>query len=473
MRRTSCRPPCSARSSKASRAAGDLLHRDRVRRRGGARSRARAALAQLLVGAPSVPLAADYTVQGLARSFGMALDRLVRHEGTRAQAAAFAATTPSPSAAPAAARWEATGTIRVPVSSGQSDDDTAPPASARASTRTASIVTSPPRQRPRIHPRTARTPRHMGWRAELRRRWRDRSSGVRRRLRRRFRRRGRRAGGRRARRAARRRLRHFVRDEADLAPQGSSDAMDAAPANGAPANGPPALAPTVARSNRPPRRSSDRCSRASRRRSTVIRCTRWRVARTRVSASVSARSINARGARRRRVADEGGRRRCVRAFLRRRRRPARGGDQREQSSGTPGRRRRKAARRSVVDATLCCGGAHPPFVRAENEALVTSVLAPLWPVAAGLGLTSARAIAVLLVLGIHMGAQEAPRGSRSASLRTHRGASRKGAGGDRCAGPGLVQRQVGLAPSGRIDPETKRRSPPRCGASVRPRPFPS
>jgi hypothetical protein len=76
-------------------------------------------VAQLIAHAPSVPLAADYTVQGLARSFGMALDRLVRHEAAPGRAASA----PTP---PVATRWQAGGAFLVPVQMAQGASDEAP-----------------------------------------------------------------------------------------------------------------------------------------------------------------------------------------------------------------------------------------------------------------------------------------------------------------------------------------------------------
>ena len=62
--------------------------------------------------------------------------------------------------------------------------------------------------------------------------------------------------------------------------------------------------------------------------------------------------------------------------------------------------------RSWLDRFEQAGG-HPPFVDVQNELLVGSVLAPMWTVVNGLGLTSERAIAIALVVGIQMGAHEA------------------------------------------------------------------
>ena len=416
-------------------------------------------LAQLLVAAPSVPLAADYTVQGLARSFGMALDRLVRHEGTRAQATAFAATNAPPSsvgAAPVASRWEASGTIRVPVAAGQSDDEDSPRVDAETSWSLDADGFD------RDEPSAAGSSYGSAYGDDEQET--DAGGGV---------------------AAAMSDVEYddgfgvdddtpvgvepaelpddeyatSYGDEADLAPQGASEAMDAAPTNGVPSNGAPtngALAPSA--------------------RSQVPTAAQLAAVLARVAATLDGQSLYSMARR-----SDAGLRFGIGAFDQRsgalgavltQMKAADGaafarmfGDAADQliaitTASTPQARMADVGGRPLGDPAwaqrFAAAGAHPPFIRAENEALVAGVLAPLWPVAAGLGLTSARAVAVVLVLGIHMGPQEAAVWLTERLAPAHTDAQ-VGSALAAIGAPDLAsfQRQAGLAPSGRIDPETK------------------
>ncbi len=406
-------------------------------------------LVQLLVGAPSVPLAADYTVQGLARSFGMALDRLVRHEGTPAQAAAFAATSgPSAGVAPVASRWEATGTIRVPVSSGQSDEeeplpaiaesldadgfDRDEPAAAASSYPTSSGSYGDDEQvsdGEAVGAAMSDADYDDGFGVD--------DDGP---------------GGAEPAELPDDDYATSYGDEADLAPQGSSEAMDAAPTNGA-----PVLAPAAARVQAP----------TAAQLGAVL---------ARVAATLDGHSLYTMARR-----SDAGLRFGIGAFDQRsgalgamlsQMKVADGaafarffGDAADQllavtTASTPQARMADVGGRPLGDPAwtqrFAAAGAHPPFVRAENEAIVASVLTPLWPIAAGLGLTSARAVAVLLVLGIHMGPQEAAVWLTERLAPAHTDAQ-VGSTLAAIGAPdvGSFQRQAGLAPSGRIDPETK------------------
>jgi hypothetical protein len=222
-------------------------------------------LSQLVAAAPSVPIASDYTVQGLARSFGMALDRLVRHEGTLGVDAYSMAAAHAPGAP---SRWSATGAIRVAA---MDDDDERAPATSMAAIDADGFD----RDEPLTPSASAYTfaydddgPVHD-----------ERSDG----------------GGPSA-TAAAAEIEYddgFGSDDDDH-PIGAEPAElpddDYATSYGDEADDPQRRARDRPCRQRP---SSRRCSRASRRRSTGAASTRWRGARTRASASASARSISA------------------------------------------------------------------------------------------------------------------------------------------------------------------------------------
>jgi hypothetical protein len=101
-------------------------------------------------------------------------------------------------------------------------------------------------------------------------------------------------------------------------------------------------------------------------------------------------------------------------------------------------------------------GAHRPFVEAQNEVLVATVLAPMWPVLSGFGLTSPRAVAVALVLGIQMGPGEASTwiAARLAPVQTPAQTQQVLAA---IGAPDLAafQRRERLEPTGRLDAVTQ------------------
>jgi hypothetical protein len=115
-------------------------------------------------------------------------------------------------------------------------------------------------------------------------------------------------------------------------------------------------------------------------------------------------------------------------------------------------------------------GAHPAFVDAQNDVLVATVLAPMWPVLSGFGLTSDRATAALLALGIHMGPADANAwiASHLSPVQTPEQLRQALAA---IGAPDLAafQRDQRIEPSGKMDPITQAavvRALRRLGASA-------
>jgi hypothetical protein len=402
-------------------------------------------LAQLLFAAPSVPLAADYTVQGLARSFGMALERLVRHSEASATGEVFEQASPAPEGT--TSQWRGSGRIVLPAAQSADDEGDASMATSLEDidadgfdrdapiTRTTAYQADSDDDAPAVQNGQGGAAMAAsdfeyddGFGAAD-----DDSPGV--------------------------EPAELRDDDDDHASSYGDEADDDARAQAAATNG--AASGTTPVSPRPPPPTASQ-----------LQGVLERVART-----LDGQSLYTLG---RRTND--GLRFGIGAF-----------DQRSGSLGrlvaqmksadpaafarffgdaadalvavtgapTADGRMANVGGRPLTDEAwirrFAAAGAHPAFVRVQNELLVATVLTPMWPVLNGLGLTTDRALAVALVLGIQMGALEAADWLASRLAPAHTEAQLRLALGALGA-PDLAafQRQVGLADTGgRMDPDTK------------------
>jgi len=426
-------------------------------------------LAQLLASAPSVPLAVDFDVHGLTRSFGMALERLVRHADAWAAAPAAAPAAAHLTAEPAVpSQWRGSGTLHIPAAQGLDADDDATPAPAYD----LSSIDADGFDRDEAPAARAADEDYddgRGWDNGYGYDDQDAPAPV---------------GDPDGDAAAAASSVDFDYDDGfgpdgrpvgvepaelpddddeEVASAYGDEADEAPPArarvNGAAGPATPAPAPASTR-GRPPLPTIDQLGGVlARVAATFDGHTLYAIARRSdaglrfgIGAFDQRSGALGRLLARMKTVDPGA---FARFF-------GDAGDALVAVTGapTPEARLGAVAGRALVDDAwrdrFAAAGAHPPFVQAQNELVVATTLAPLWPVACGLGLTSDRALAVVIALGIQMGTEHAAEWltARLAPAHTEQQVNAALAA---IGAPDLAsfQTQAGLASTGRIDADTK------------------